>query len=187
MSCQWKNIQNWKRNWLVVSKLTWGLWYILTRALENLKYLHFNGLPLTKVYNVCAKKVQWSYIWWHWISMQSLKENWFLLSKMVGRIWGIFTKAFKSIEIGTSMGFFYPKLENSWTWNLQGSCLWWQLKKIQNWKRNSTIVSKLTWGLWWVLGRALENLKNLHFNGLSLAKVCNVWVRKVQRSYVWWH
>ena len=33
----------------------------LTRALENLEHLHFNGLLLTKVYNVWAKKVQGSY------------------------------------------------------------------------------------------------------------------------------
>ena len=49
-------MENLKRNWLVVSKLTWGIWRILTRALENLKNLHFNGLLLNKVYNVWAKK-----------------------------------------------------------------------------------------------------------------------------------
>ena len=49
-------MKNLKRNWLVVSKLTWGIWQILTRALENLKHLHFNGLLLNKVYNVWAKK-----------------------------------------------------------------------------------------------------------------------------------
>ena len=34
---------------------------ILTRALEHLKDIPFNGMPLTKVYNVWAR----SYIWWH--------------------------------------------------------------------------------------------------------------------------
>ena len=29
-----------------------------------------------------------------------------------------------------------------------------------------------------------QSLKNLHFNGILLNKVCNVWVKKVQRSYV---
>ena len=48
--------QNLKRNWLVSSKLTWGIWQILTWALENLKNLHFNRLLLTKVNNVWAKK-----------------------------------------------------------------------------------------------------------------------------------
>ena len=31
-------------------------WQIVTRALKKLKNLHFNGLLLTKVYNVWAKK-----------------------------------------------------------------------------------------------------------------------------------
>ena len=30
-------MQNWKRNWLAVSKLRWGIWWILTRVLKNLK------------------------------------------------------------------------------------------------------------------------------------------------------
>ena len=37
---------------LAVSKLRW----VLSGALENLKNLHFNGLHLTKVYNVWAKQ-----------------------------------------------------------------------------------------------------------------------------------
>ena len=45
-----------KENWLVLPKLTREIWQILIRALENLKNLHFNRLPLTKVYNVWAKK-----------------------------------------------------------------------------------------------------------------------------------
>ena len=76
MSWQWRIMQKLKGNWHVVSKLMWELWWILTRALENLKHLHFNGLSLTKVHNAWAKKVQGSYAWWHWILMQNLKENW---------------------------------------------------------------------------------------------------------------
>ena len=56
MSWQWRMMKNLKRNWLVSSKLTWGIWQILIRALENLKNLHFNGLLLTKVNNIWTKK-----------------------------------------------------------------------------------------------------------------------------------
>ena len=98
-----------KRNWLVSSKLTWGIWWILTSALGNLKKLHFHGLLLTKVFNVWALKR--SYVWWHWILMQNLKENWLLLSKMTWGIWEIFTRALESLKIGTLMGFFCPKLK----------------------------------------------------------------------------
>ena len=37
------------------------------RSTKNLKNLYFNGLLLTKVYNVWAKKVERSYVLCHWI------------------------------------------------------------------------------------------------------------------------
>ena len=49
-------MQKLKKTWLVNSKLTWRIWWFFTLTLENLKNLHFNGLLLTKVYNVWAKK-----------------------------------------------------------------------------------------------------------------------------------
>ena len=56
VSWKWRMMQNLKRNWLVNSKLTWVIWWILSQALENLKNLNFNKLLLTKVYNVWAQK-----------------------------------------------------------------------------------------------------------------------------------
>ena len=46
----------------VSSKLTCRMWRILIRALTNLKDLQFNGLLLTKVYNVSTEKVQKTYV-----------------------------------------------------------------------------------------------------------------------------
>ena len=66
LSWQWRMMQNWRRNWLVVSKLKLRIWQILTGALKNIKAFLFNGLFLIKVYNVWAKKVRRSYTWWHW-------------------------------------------------------------------------------------------------------------------------
>ena len=106
VSWQLKMMQKSKRNWLVNSKLTWGIWRSLTRALENLKNVHFNCLPLTKVYNVWAKKVEGSYVWWHWMLMENLKENWFLLWKKTWGMWEIFTIVLESLKIGTLMVFF---------------------------------------------------------------------------------
>ena len=110
VSCQWRMIQNLKRNWLVSSKLTWGIWQILTRALENLKNLHFNGLLLNKVYNVWAKK--------------SIGEFCLMALNIDATFEGKLTCAFKndmrnlanfhqsmfrSLNIGTLMGYFYSK------------------------------------------------------------------------------
>ena len=63
----------------------------------------------------------------------------------------------------------------------------WQWRMMQNLKRNWLVSSKWTWGIQGNLTWALKNLKNFHFNGLLLTKVCNVWAWNVQRSYVWWH
>ena len=92
-------MQHLKRNWIVNSKLTWGIWRILTRALENLKHLHFNRLLLTKAYNVWAKKKyrgvmlddteDWS---------KNLEKNWLVLSKMARRIWQIFVHRLKNSD-----------------------------------------------------------------------------------------
>ena len=56
MPWQWRMKLKLKRNLLVVSKLTWGIGWILTGALESLKSFHFNVLFLSKVYIVWAKK-----------------------------------------------------------------------------------------------------------------------------------
>ena len=79
------------------------------------------------------------------------------------------------------------KVWNMWAWNLQGSYVSWESRTTQNLKRNWLVNSKLAWVIWWILSRALENLENLHFNGLLLIIVYNVWAKKVQRSYVWLH
>ena len=103
VSWQRKMMQNLKRNWLVSSKLIWGMWRILAQVLKNLKILYFNWLLWNKVYNIWAKKVQRSYVWWYWILMQTLKENWLVLLKMTRGIWRIFTRALKSFKIGILM------------------------------------------------------------------------------------
>ena len=66
-----------KRNWLVVSKLTWVVWRILTRALN----VHFYGLLLNKAYNVWTKSLQRSYVSWHWRVTQNLQKNWLVVWK----------------------------------------------------------------------------------------------------------
>ena len=43
--------------------------------------LHFNGILLTKVYNIWAKKLLRSYVSWHCMVMQYLKKNWLVVWK----------------------------------------------------------------------------------------------------------
>ena len=77
-------------------KIDIGISQSLTWVLESFKNVQFKGLLLTKQYNLCAKKIQRSYIWWHWILMQSLKENWLVLSEMTWRIRQIFFYGLKN-------------------------------------------------------------------------------------------
>ena len=75
VSWKWRMMQNLQRNWLVISKLAWGIWWILNRALESLKNFHVNVLLLSKVYIASAKKVQRSYLPWNWRGIQNLERN----------------------------------------------------------------------------------------------------------------
>ena len=112
-------MQNWKRNWLVVSELIGVLCWVLTPALKNLKNLHFNGLPLTKVCNVLIKKVHRSYVWWHWKLIQNLRKNWFWVFKNDMRNLGNFHQRTWKSQNWNFDGILLFKVENLWAWNLQ--------------------------------------------------------------------
>ena len=104
-------MKNLKRNWHVVSKLIKRIWRILIRDLGSLRNLHFNWLLLTKVYNAWAKKVQLSYISWHYSMMQNFIENWLVFWEMPWGLWQIFTRPRKMFKIGTFMTSFCLKLK----------------------------------------------------------------------------
>ena len=74
------------------------------------KKFPFNRLFFSKVYIVWAKKVQRSYLSWHWRVIQNLEANRLVL-KLTWGIWQIFTRALESVKIGTLMGSFCPKLK----------------------------------------------------------------------------
>ena len=175
-----------KRNWLASSKWTWQIWRILLLSLENLKHFHFNRMSLTKIYNVWAKKLQRSYVWWYWILMQNLIENWLVVSKMRRGISKIFTRHLKVSKLGLWFDSFIQSrkcMSVKFTWEL---CVM-KMKNDANWKRNWLVVSKLSWEIWRIWTNGLKIFKDLYFNGLCLIKVHNFWAKKLQRSYVSWH
>ena len=108
VSLPWTMMQNLKKNWSVVSKMI-RIWWVLTGVLNTLKNLHFHWFLLCKVFNVWPKKVERSYLSWHWTVMQSLKKSWLVVWKMTWVIWKIFTWAIESLKIGTLMGSLDPK------------------------------------------------------------------------------
>ena len=71
--------------------------------------LHFDVLLLSIAYKISAKKVQKSYLSWHWRVIQNLKKNWIFVWKMTWVVWWILMQAVESLEIFTLMGYFCRK------------------------------------------------------------------------------
>ena len=135
-------MKNLKRNWLDSSKLTHGIWQILTWELENLKNVHFNGLLLNKLY-VWAKKVKMSYVWLHSRLIQSLRENWLVFPKIDMRNMPNFPQNTWKSPNWDLDGILLSKVENVWAWNLQGGYVSWQWRMMQKLKKNWLVSSKL--------------------------------------------
>ena len=143
MLWKWRMIQNLKRNWLVVSKLTWEIWQILTRALKILTNFHFKGLLLSKVYIIWDKKVQKVYLSWQWRVMQNLERNWRFVSKLTRGIRQIFTRTLGSLKTFYVNGLLFINIYIAWLKKVQRSYLLWHWIVMQNLERNWFIFSKL--------------------------------------------
>ena len=71
LSWHWKEIQTLKKNWLFVWKMTWGIWWTLTRAVESLKICTLMGY-------FCRK-----YVMFELKNTEELcREKWLMVSKM---------------------------------------------------------------------------------------------------------
>ena len=97
----------------------------------------------------------------------------------------LLTAQVKFHQICTLIGYFcwkYIKFQLKKVWRKYVS---WYQRVVQNLKKNLFFVSKMT-RIWWILIRTQKSLKKLHFDWSLLCKVCNVWPKKVQRSYISW-
>ena len=102
-------MQNLKRNWLIIPKVTWGIWQILTRALGSLKNVHFDVLFLSRVYIVWAKKVQ-----------RSLERNRLVVSKLTRGIWHSLTWALGGLKNFPFNGLLLSKVYIVWAKKYRG-------------------------------------------------------------------
>ena len=78
-------------------------------SIRKVFFFCFNWLLVTKVYIIWGKKVQRSYLSWHWGVMKILKKDWPVVWKKAWEIWPIFTRALESVKVGTLMGYFCQK------------------------------------------------------------------------------
>ena len=98
MSWLWRMMQKLKRNWLVSSKWNDEFDEFSPEYSKISNICTLMGFFLIKVYNVWAKKLQMSYVWWLWRLIQILKQNWLLLSKMARKIWQKFVQMLKNSD-----------------------------------------------------------------------------------------
>ena len=157
----------------------------MTWVLKSLKHLLLK--LLTKVHNVWAKKVLRSYISWYWGVVQNWKKNWLVVCKMTYEDFG---KLSPEHLIVSKLGFWWnPFIQIRKYMSLKFTeelCVM-TMKNDAKFERKLTCAFKLTWGIWWILTRALKHLKKFHFNGIFSTKVYNFWAKQVQRGYFWWH
>ena len=76
------------------------------------------------------------------------------------------------------MGWFWPKYIIFELKKYRGVMFDWTQNWYKVWRKTRLCFQNSTWGIWQTFTRALENLKNLHFNRLLLTKVNNVWAKK---------
>ena len=129
------------------SKFTWGIWRILTRALESLKNVLFNGILLKKVYNIWAKNCrgvmfhnteEWCKIWREIdLSFQNSYEKLDEFRPELSKI----------SKICTLMDSFWTKYimfgVKKYTWAMFDSTKDW----FKIW-RKLTCVFEMTWRIW---------------------------------------
>ena len=125
-----------------------------TRKSQN---LHFNGLLLTKVYNVGAKKVQGSYFWWHWIFMQNLWKTDFCFQKWHEEFGKCSPEHLKVSKFGLWWDSFIQS-RKCVSLKLTRELIVLAMKKDAKLEEELTCCFKVD-KLWWILTRALKNLK----------------------------
>ena len=177
-------IQNLKRNWLVVSKLTWGIWRILTRALKSLKNLHFNRLLLNKVYNVWAKKStgELFHDTGEWCKVWRKADSWF------GKWQEEFGKFLPEHSKVSKLGLWWdPFIESRKCMNIKFTeelCIM-TMKNDAKFEQELSCRFKIETTIWRILTRALSKISTLM--GSFWPKYIMVELKKCRRSYLWWH
>ena len=127
-------------------------------SLEHLKSekLYIDGLFWSKAYNFSVRKFQRNYMSYHWRWCKKKKKT-VVAWKITERIWLIFIRAFECVEIYWWACFVQSIQRFRWK-NTEQLCLM-TLKSDAKYEDKLTFGSKMTWGIWWILMRAVASLK----------------------------
>ena len=136
---------------------------------------NFDKILLSKVENVWALNLQWSYVSWQWRMIQKLKRNWLVVLKLTWGTSQILTRALESLK----------KLCFNWLLVTKVYIVWAKQKKTDLWfekwheeygniSPEHLEVSKL--GLWWDPFVQNRKGKTLKFT----EELCFVTMKKMQ-------
>ena len=103
-------MQSLRKHWLLVQKMTWGIWWILMRAVGSLKIFTLMCYFCRKYTMLEPKKVKGSYVSYTEEWSKRLRKTNFLFWKMAWGIWWILTRAVEGLKICTLMGYFCQKM-----------------------------------------------------------------------------
>ena len=165
MSWKWKMTPELERNWLVVLKLTWGIWRVLTLARRSLKTLHFNGFLVTKYIMFELKKYRG--VIFHdtkrWCKVWRKTELWF---EKWNEKFGKFPP--EDLKVSKLEIWCNPFVQSRKCMSLKFTkelCVM-TMRNDAKFEEELTFISKLAWEIVWILTRALKNLKTLLLNWL---------------------
>ena len=152
-------MQNLKETWLVIWK---------DMKHENLASFHqrtwncqnwnFDKILLSKVENLWALNLQWSYVSWQWRMIQKLKRNWLVVLKLTWGTSQILTRALESLKNLCFNWLLVTKVYIAWATKVQRSYLSWHWRVMQILKKDWPVVWKKT-EIWQIFTRALESVK----------------------------
>ena len=179
-------LTQWCRIWinldLAVSKLAWGIGWTFIKALKNLK-ICFVIDPFCSKRNVSARKFQRNYVSWHWKMMENLSENWLAVWKITTNLVNLHVRSWMSENL-LLMGSFCEQHKDS-AKKVEKSYVSWHWRKIQTLKKKSLFVWKMTWEIWWILIRAVTNLKTCSLMGYFCQKYVMFELKYYRRAVSW--
>ena len=114
---------------------------------------------LSKVYQVWAKKIQRSYLWWHLTVTQNLNKPWPCGFKNDMRNWVNFHYSTQKSEKLYIDGLFLSKGYNVSARKFQRDYVSWHWRVMQNLKENWLVAWKITSGICLIFMRAVESLE----------------------------
>ena len=131
---------------------------------------HFDGLFLSIVYEIWAKKIQRSYLSWHWTVMKHMNKPWPCGFKNGKRNCVNFHESTQKSETLYIDGLFLSKTYNLSVGKFQRNSLSWHWMMMQNFKKNWLVAWKITKGIWLIFMWAVETLKICTLIGSFFAK-----------------